>query len=308
MKNGPDSAFNRRESNEFGKNVCIVLKIMRHGERDTDAKLTDYGREVTRKRAQESGIKSGEFDMVKAIGSDAGLADGAGARAFETADIYAHEVGNANVGTSRINRTLSYETLKNSAPYDHIAIYNSHLPTNYADLPNDEKSKAAKKAQAATIDHFVNLDTEEAHKYKREIAGSFATVIRHHAKMSKRLHSGSNVLIPAGTHGGTMEVILQQALVRDVHGQSVTGFRSLQEVGGEFDPSEAFNVFIERDESGNLKEYRITFDNPSRNMPTEGLKLDSAKVDELADYYEALHRDDVSELESDSDSLKPQIA
>ena len=48
-----------------------------------------------------------------------------------------------------------------------------------------------------------------------------------------------------------MEFLLQQALVRrGQDGENHTGFKSLDEIGGEFDPSDAYNVIIETDDDG----------------------------------------------------------
>lgn len=279
-----------RENLEKGRNIKITLKFLRHGERDKEGNLTDYGREATKQRAQESGLRDIEFDAIKAIGSSAGASSGQGMRAFETANIYAQEVSAGEALNSRIRDVLSYETLKNPMPYNHREIYNANLPENFDSLDDEAKVEAAKKAQRAVLEYSMSLNTPEADALRREAAGAFAGLITHYQKMSHRLNSDSKILIPAGTHGGTMEILLQQAMVRkDDEGKEVIGFDKLDAIGGEFNPSEAYNVMIETDENGDDKELRISFDDGSR--PGGDLRLDPNKLKELSQYYEDLHKE-----------------
>jgi hypothetical protein len=95
-----------------GKNVDIVLKFIRHGERDGE-RLIDLGREITEQRADESGLEGKDFGAVKAIGSNAGALKstlGIG-RSLETAHIYAHEIAGDQQFRTRMNDVLNYETL-----------------------------------------------------------------------------------------------------------------------------------------------------------------------------------------------------
>jgi hypothetical protein len=275
-----------QESKERGRNVKIIVKFLRHGERTLDGKLTDYGREVTKVRAIESGIKLDDYHAVKAVGSEAGVSSGAGARALETADIYAHEIAGDDAFRVRTNSILNYETLLNPVPYNHVEVYNSFLPENFETFSDEEKSAVAKVAQTKTVGYLTQMETPQAIAYREEIAGSFASIILHYCDMLRRLYSGSSVLIPAGTHGGTMEMLLREALVRkDRDGQEVP-----QDFGGEFNPSEAYNVDIETDENGELKKLRVTFDDPKREVP-EDVYLALDKVKKFAKYYEELHKD-----------------
>ncbi len=86
-----------------------------------------------------------------------------------------------------------------------------------------------------------------------------------------------------------MEIILQETLVQeDEEGNRRVGFADLDEIGGEFDPSEAFNVDISTDEEGHLNPLNVSFDSPDR--PTyHKMYLDSEKLTKLREYYEQLH-------------------
>lgn len=281
------------ESVEKGKNVEILLKFMRHGERTEQGELTDYGRKITRQHVRQSGIRKEDFHVTKAYGSNAGRKGGQGfGRSLETADIYAHEIAGDEAFKARANKLLNYETLKTPIPYNHEGIYNSNLPENFEKLSDSEKAVAAKRAQAATVNYLFSLKTPEAEMYKKEIAGAFASIIEHYSRMSKRLKSRSKILLLQGSHGGMMEQLLQQALVRqDRDGNKTIGFKCVEDIGGEFDPSESYNVDIRTGETGELQQIIVSFDNPER--PTaEKMYLDPDKLREITAYYKRLHQND----------------
>lgn len=289
-----------KETKEKGANVKIILKFIRHGERDSEGNLQDYGRDITRKKARERGFKKEDFDAVKAYGSTAGpKVEIEGeidmARSTETAHIYGKEIADEGIYKTRPRKELSYETLVTPPPYDHRAIYDSFIPENFDEMTDEEKIAAAKEANKKTIDYFIGLKTEEAEQHKKEVAGAFAYIIEHTSRKTQRLDSGSTILEPEGSHGGSMELILQYAMVReDDEGNQTIGFETLDEIGGDFDPSEAFNVVVETDENGELKDYVLTFDDTEKR-PGGKIYLDKDKVRELAEFYRELHKKEPSE-------------
>ncbi|MDD4902061.1 MAG: hypothetical protein PHE24_02905 [Patescibacteria group bacterium] len=276
---------------EKGANVSITVKFIRHGERDKESNLTDYGREVTRERARASGVAEDDFSAIKAIGSNAGPKNKEGmARSLETAHLYSHEIAGEEAFNTRKSEALNFETIISERPYHHVEIYNSFLPENFSTLPDLEKSAAAKKAQTGVVNYLLSLKGEKAETYKKEVAGTHAFVLMHYLEMMKKINSGSKILIPAGTHGGTMELLLQQALVyKDAGNEEYLGFDNSEQIGGEFDPSEAYNVHLESDTRGALKELSVDFDNPAR-QEIKDAHLDLAKVEELAEFYKKLHQ------------------
>jgi hypothetical protein len=298
MKEGPPKieTLGDKESLEKGANVQIQLKFIRHGERTPDTmQLTDYGREVTRERAGESELSSDDFNAVKALGSnmDPNPETGMG-RSLETADIYAQEIAGEEAFQTRPRVLVNTDKLISPAPFDWNVFYKSQLPENFNKLSNEEKAKASRAAQGKTFNHLLSMNTPEAEKYKKEMAGSFAKFIDKYIRMPEKLKSGSRVLIPAGTHGGMMEHLLYQALVmKDTEGKETTGLESIDDIGGGFDPSEAYNVFVETDEKGNLKALKVTFDNLNRSQGEMHLNL--GKIQELKKFYEELHKIEIME-------------
>lgn len=302
MKNSIESKSSSPEQRERGKNVITVLKVMRHGERTPDGYLTNYGREVTREKARESGIKQDDFDAVKAGGSKSGPLDPETKmpRSLETADIYAKEIAGDKAFRTRERKALTFENLVTPAPMDWTKTYNSYLPENFDSLSDEEKSRASKKAQQATLNKLINLNTPEAETFRKEAAGSLASEIVFYDKRNRKLYLGSKVLEPLGSHGGIMEFILQQALVwKDKEGRTHTGFTNLDEIGGGFDPSDSFNIYVATDSEGNTKTLKVTFDNPNR--PQGEMYLDPEKVKELAEFYQELHKQDDDKKDKDSD-------
>lgn len=269
---------------KFGKNVQVLIKFIRHGERNSEGKLLDVGRKITKENAILSGVNKDNFDAIKAIGSNAvpqgELNIG---RSLETADIYSKVIAGDEALNTRVNDILSYEKIKSTLPFDYKEIYDSYLPENFNDLSDEEKVKASKKAQCEIVNLLFQMEGNEAEAYRLESAGALAYVIDYYQKMAKRLNSGSKVLIPAGTHSGLMEFLLQQALII----QGKTGFNDINEIGGEFDPSDSYNIDIKIDENGNLQNVVVSFDNPNR--PQGKMILDKDKFEELVNYYKKLH-------------------
>jgi hypothetical protein len=300
-----DSGNKENERKEKGKNVEIVLHIIRHGDRDLDGNLQDYGRERTKRNAIDYKAKNHDYDIVKAIGSDAGptvTVDGKKmTRSLETAHIFAEEVsGGANYQT-RARKILNYENIKSSRPYDHRKIYNSfideYIKNNFSDINNiekfsdlneEQKKEASSYADDKTVSYFMNLDTEDAKQMRKEIAGSFAYLIEHYSKMAKeKLHSNQKILYPAGSHVGLMEPLLTEAMVRkDENGKEIIGGK-LEDIGGNFDPSEGFDVRIKTDEDGELEQYEVELSDSKRSL--KSVYLDADKINELANFYRKLH-------------------
>lgn len=292
--------FEEEVSPERGTNVHIDIRFIRHGEKTPEGMLTDYGREVTRQKAHEHDIKLEDFDAVKAVGSTAGPKGPLGMeRSLETAHIYAIEVAKDKAFATRPRKVLDYERIVSAPPFNWTEFYNANLPSNFSELSDEEKARASKTAEKATLNHLLYLKTPLAEKYKKERAGSFAYFIDYYQRFAKHLKSGSKVLLPAGTHGGMVEVFLQQALVRRFEdGSEVIGFKDIEEIGGAFDLSESFTIRIATNKNGNLERLNLVFDDPKRPKFLE-IYLDQNKLKELKRYYEELHKKE-AELKDNS--------
>ncbi len=166
-------------------------------------------------------------------------------------------------------------------------------------IKNSEETKQAdlimeyfKKNPKREIKHPEIVDWVFA-EYKKRTGMVFRDPDRAIRKLSQRLKSNSRVLIPAGTHGGMMEFILQFALVKEKEdGSKIIGFKDSTEIGGEFDPSESFNIRISTDKNGESMPLTVTFDNPNRKSEKK-MYLDEKKIEELKQFYISLHKEKV---------------
>jgi hypothetical protein len=112
--------------------------------------------------------------------------------------------------------------------------------------------------------------------------------VEHYQKLVKKLKNNSRVLIPAGSHGPTIEILLQQALViKKEDGTEQVGFDNIDDIGGPSQPSDSYNIEIVTDENGEFQDLVVTFDDPDR--PQFEMRLDGDRIRELAEFYEELH-------------------
>jgi len=219
----PHADTESKESIEKGRNNRILIKIIRHGERSPDSLLTDYGRQVTQEKAAAEKDALGKFDVVKAVGSDAGPKGPTGyARSLETADIYADTVKlEEGDGVSEADEKFKkYKTKersllelkgsKVSLPFDWNEYYNKHLPENFDQLDDKEKARTSHIAHEACVNKLLTIP--EAAVFRRDVASRHAFFVNTYLRLIERLKSGFKVLYPAGGHGGFMEPFLQQVI------------------------------------------------------------------------------------------------
>ena len=272
---------------QLGHKVRTDIKFIRHGERTKTGELTDYGRQVTKDVSKTNEVEGDWLDETEVIGSNADpRLDGYG-RALETADIYSQETDGSSK-MPRVEDRLSYKHIKTPVPYNHIEIYNSFLPSNFDQLSDEQKAEAAKVAQEGVMKHLASLDTEEARNYKKEVAGAFANLVLEYQNKNHELPYHHTKRVIAGTHGGSMEFLLQQALVHKEGDEKKVGFDDFSVIGGIFHPSESYDVVLDTDENGEDKAIKVIFDDPKRSV--RELTLDINKLKELSDFYSNLHQ------------------
>ncbi len=281
-----------KEVKETGKDVRILLKIMRHGERTPDNLLTDFGRSVTTEKAQKERSRLGPLDIVKAVGSDSGPKGPTNmARSLETADLYANAIAldpsvDAIKYQTRPRSIVGIEGQINKLPFDWTEFYKQNLPSNFNALSDEEKSIAGHKANEACLNRW--LSDPEAEASRLEIASRYASFVETYVRMIERLKSGTKVMYPVGGHGGNMEVFLSKVLQRKKDGTVINGFQDVSEIGGAFHPSEGFFIDLTTDEQGE-KHAQLSMDDPER-MKGEDISLDVHTLHQLSEYYHELKR------------------
>ena len=290
---------------EKGVNVQLVLHILRHGDRNLDGTLEEYGRDRTKEKAKKSHLAGERFDAVKSFGSTAGPKttiegeDMEMQRSLETAYIFGKEIAGDELYKTRPRDVLNYETMVLEMPFDYLEIHedfaNEYIRDvlkyenkSFDDLSDDEKKKVSEYADAKSVEHLMNLSTENATDTRKEIAGSFAVLIKRYARMvQEKLRSNQKLLFPLGSHTGMIEPFLAETVVwKDKDGNEMHG-ATLEEIGGNFKPSEGFDIILKTDQNGELEQVRIRFDDQTR-LGGE-VYLDMRKIDEFAEFYNELH-------------------
>ena len=250
-----------------------------------------------------------DFDHIKVIGSDAGPKGPTGQpRSLETAHIQGEELARSGKGlfepdASSSSHLLSYTTLKTEAPYNHEKVYNEandkaveeafavHPEAKAVnDLPAEVQEAIGAIAQNATLNAAFEARGKQADDFRLEVAGSFSMLIKQLIEKMKDMKNNTTAIIPAGTHGGTMENLLKQVMVwEDDKGETHRGFEHIEEIGGAFMASEGYNVEIDTNDKGTLHEINVTFHDRNRRKGIYNARLDMDKVEEAAAFYMQLH-------------------
>ncbi|EKE15803.1 MAG: hypothetical protein ACD_11C00103G0005 [uncultured bacterium] len=292
---------------EKGANIELVLHILRHGDRNLDGSLEDYGRSRTKENAKNSPLLDESFDIVKAFGSAAGpKVEVPGdnlmmQRSLETAHIFGKELAGDKLYKTRPKWILNYENLILDTPFDYLKIHenfaNEYISNilkyknkTFNDLSDNDKKRVSEYADAKSVSYLMELDTEEARDSRREIAGSFAVLIKHYVKMiQEKLKSDQKLLFPLGSHTGMIEPFLAETVIwKNKNGEEIHG-ATFEEIGGNFVPSEGFDVVLKTNQDRKLESVRLRFDNQER-LGGE-IFLNMRKIDELAEFYQNLHAD-----------------
>ena len=314
--------YTKREATEKipekGSNVGIVLAMQRHGVRyptelseELKAKgiksgqLMPEGVTTTQREIQREGVRPGSalsifVDKIRVVGSPAGPVDETGEqRSLRTARIVAEELAKMRKGgydgVAAPSPILSYGTMtyfeSDKVPYDHEGVYDAAEKTARAEGKDVEV--AASIAQDAALNAAFSSTHPNAESMKKEAAGAFAVFIEQMIDRMKNMQNNETAIVPAGTHGGVMEYLLQQAMIwTDEEGkQHGPGFMRIEEIKGAFMASEGYNLEIENGRDGKLSEIRVTFQDKARRSGIYNAQIDISLMHSLADYYRGLHKE-----------------
>ena len=128
-----------------------------------------------------------------------------------------------------------------------------------------------------------------------EVAGTFAVLIKHYIKMAQeKLKSNQKFLFPIGSHTGTIEPFLVETVIwKDENGNEIHG-ATLDQLGGILKPSEGFDIVLKTNQNGKLEQVKMSFDDQKRLGGN--VSLDMQKIDELASFYNELHKKENASL------------
>lgn len=155
--------------------------------------------------------------------------------------------------------------------------------TNYGRLAKEERASARQAAQEVGLREGMK-DPEMV----EEAAEGMSYNLYALREIAKEAKPDIKPALPLVNHGIYNESLLKKALViENEDGTSQTGFEDVNEIGGFFNPAEAFKIRIIRDADGQER-YECEFTDPDRQALFEGKKLsiDWSMVEELFHRYD----------------------
>ena len=304
MKEGFRLPIERQEVT-LGKNVQIHLFAMRHGDRSPEGALSDEGREQARLRGEAFRARlaeTGGVDAVKVYGSTDGPqipietpnGEMEMGRAGETGFIAGSQIDPEYQHEVDLVEALGHEKILTPAPYEgsYPDFYKSFLPDNYAELEGDVKIAAGNEAQKKIVEYYFEKaeTTENGATYFKEIAGAVAFRILEYQRMAHKLYSDSSLAIVQGGHGPSFDFLFKSALIRESPdgGEPIRGFETLDEIGGQQQTAEGFDIKIGTTTEG--QDAEITLEFVESHRPAGVMKLDREVLRELAAFYADLHQ------------------
>ena len=248
MENFETKNLSENIENKYGKNVKIHAIFLRHGEKETDMTAADTGlTERGRRESLEIGRKLDEKDLIKAYSSDTD-------RTKESAELIVFASPTEKKMKHRIEKELSFYYDKNGVFFNNLMKAKKEMLGNgFKELQEEEKKEKMEKYENWATDYYLSFSEQrpdESTMSPVETAAIMAKRVETYIKMADRLRSNSDIQMINDTHDLNLAAFLKEALVRDVNGQKIRGFKSIEEIGGSLAFNEGFEIIVENDEEG----------------------------------------------------------
>ena len=248
MENFETKNLSENIENKYGKNVKIHAIFLRHGEKETDMTAADTGlTERGRRESLEIGRKLDEKDLIKAYSSDTD-------RTKESAELIVFASPTEKKMKHRIEKELSFYYDKNGVFFNNlIKAKKEMLGDGFKELQEEEKKEKMEKYENWATDYYLSFSEQrpdESTMSPVETAAIMAKRVETYIKMADRLRSNSDIQMINDTHDLNLAAFLKEALVRDINGQKIRGFKSIEEIGGSLAFNEGFEIIVENDEEG----------------------------------------------------------
>ena len=248
MENFETKNLSENIENKYGKNVKIHAIFLRHGEKETDMTAADTGlTERGRRESLEIGRKLDEKDLIKAYSSDTD-------RTKESAELIVFASPTEKKMKHRIEKELSFYYDKNGVFFNNLMKAKKEMLGNgFKELQEEEKKEKMEKYENWATDYYLSFSEQRPDERTMspvETAAIMAKRVEAYIKMADRLRSGSDIQMINDTHDLNLAAFLKEALVRDVNGQKIRGFKSIEEIGGSLAFNEGFEIIVENDEEG----------------------------------------------------------
>ena len=208
-----------------------------------DTGLTERGR----RESLEIGRKLDEKDLIKAYSSDTD-------RTKESAELIVFASPTEKKMKHRIEKELSFYYDKNGVFFNNLMKAKKEMLGNgFKELQEEEKKEKMEKYENWATDYYLSFSEQrpdESTMSPVETAAIMAKRVETYIKMADRLRSNSDIQMINDTHDLNLAAFLKEALVRDVNGQKIRGFKSIEEIGGSLAFNEGFEIIVENDEEG----------------------------------------------------------
>ena len=248
MENFETKNLSENIENKYGKNVKIHAIFLRHGEKETDMTAADTGlTERGRRESLEIGRKLDEKDLIKAYSSDTD-------RTKESAELIVFASPTEKKMKHRIEKELSFYYDKNGVFFNNLMKAKKEMLGNgFKELQEEEKKEKMEKYENWATDYYLSFSEQrpdESTMSPVETAAIMAKRVETYIKMADRLRSNSDIQMINDTHDLNLAAFLKEALVRDINGQKIRGFKSIEEIDGSLAFNEGFEIIVENDEEG----------------------------------------------------------
>lgn len=265
------------QKRERGEDITIRVVVVRHGEKEYDPNDPNTGLTFDGEwDAKVYGQARPRVDAIKGYSSSTERTD-------DTRDNIAQESLTEKKLRPRNRDDLVFHYDPNGQFIkDVMRIKQEIVGPHPENLTEEEMLKRSNEAVRAQTDHYLSFGDQrpDSGTYSpAETAASIAHLLEHYKNMSKRLNSGSDVDLINATHDFNISAFLSQVLVREVDGERVVGFDSMDDIGGGIEYTEAFEVTIER--CGGQDTMKLIF----RDKECE---IDEQRFTELLDIHKQL--------------------
>ncbi|MDP2684864.1 MAG: histidine phosphatase family protein [bacterium] len=243
------------EKKHFGENVIIHALFIRHGEKvmsdDIETPLTSKGEKISR----EKGRQMSKRDAVKGYTSDT-------ERTIATADAMVEESPTVKKMNLKKISHLSYVYDKEGSFAKEFSRQRKEiLGDDFQSLSAEEQEEKIRQMSLQMTDYYLSFGDKrpDDESYSPvETAATMARVVDKYMRMADKLKSGSKVDLVNTTHDFNIAAFLKEVIIREVDSQQVTGFDSIDDIGGLIEYNDGFEALIKIDGNGQ-KSLKILF-------------------------------------------------
>lgn len=247
-----EQAINLESNEKYGKNVTLVIDLIRHPEKDyATGNLTEKGKEeFVAKLTEEYTDPENGFDTIKAYVSPLKR----GQQAMEPLSQFLEE--NEIETTIRTKKELASRVEEYSMETDQAMdkILHDRRLTETADIQKDVAFEPISKSEESLkneiiIKEFFDKNFPESHLKGEDFGVGLDDLVQHFAKMSQRFLSDSKVKIISVGHSGLIEHLTKLIYLKN-HPELDSSEVGVEQIGGLLDYMSGPRITIISDAEG----------------------------------------------------------